>query len=159
MIVHSFHFDLFADYFQFYLQDDDVTKGSLADAWTEEATQRFLAVVPHAIGVGTVRNMTVPVLVVFHDTRPEIDFSVWDHVTLASLQVDTGRIVIAGCTDYFPNAARIEVIPGVYEALICYGNLDTVSENGLTGEDHYEMNLFLGSSIEPKILKQFKSPE
>ena len=57
----TFQYDIFADYHQFYLQDDDQTFGDLSEAWTEEATERLLAVAPHVIGVGTVRNTTVPV--------------------------------------------------------------------------------------------------
>ncbi len=155
MIIRVYDYKLFADYHQFYLRDDDMTKGSLANSWSKAAVQRMLAIAPYAIGIGTVRDMEVPVLVVIHDFRPEIDFSSSDHVVEASLQVDTGRIVIAGCTDYFPDAARIEVDPGIYEALICYNDLDKVFENGSTGDDFYEVHLFKGSPIEPKILKQF----
>ena len=66
-------YDLFADYFQFYLQDDDQSFGDLSAAWTGEATERLLAVAPHVIGVGTARNMTVPVSVSVHgpDRRSE----------------------------------------------------------------------------------------
>lgn len=49
-------FDVFADYFQFYLQDDDTQLGDLSEAWTPEAVDRLLAVVAGAVGVGTVRN-------------------------------------------------------------------------------------------------------
>ena len=155
MIIRVCDYELFADYHQFYLQDDDVTKGSLANSWSNEAVQRMLAVAPYSIGIGTVRDMYVQVLVVIHDSRPEIDFSTSDHVMQASLQIVTGRIVIAGCTDCFPDAARIEVDPGIYEALICYNDLDKVFENGSTGNDFYEVHLFKGLPIEPKILKQF----
>src|SRR5437667_8710327 len=111
----DFQYDIFADYHQFYLQDDDQSFGDLSEAWTDEATERLLAVAPHVIGVGTVRNMNVPVSVSIHDSRPIIDETQWDHITSASLKIDTGRIVVAGCTDYWPDAARIEVSPGMYE--------------------------------------------
>ena len=52
--------EFFADYFQFYLQDDDPAFGNLAEAWTEDATQRLrIAVAPGIVGVGTARNDTV----------------------------------------------------------------------------------------------------
>ena len=35
---------LFADYHQFYIQDDDDRFGDLSEAWTEEATNKLLAV-------------------------------------------------------------------------------------------------------------------
>jgi hypothetical protein len=58
------------------------------------------------------------------------------------IQIDTGRLVIAGCTDYFPDAARIEVEPGTYNALIGYKGLGTLSEDGLDGDDSYHIFLW-----------------
>ena len=156
--MREFQFELFAEYHQFYLQDDDRSKGDLSDAWSQEATSRLLAVAPHVIGVGTVRNMNVPVFVTIHEARPCIHFTEWDHVTTASLRIDTGRIVIAGCTDYFPDAERIEVEPGVYEAIVCYKNLEMLSEDGLDGEDSYHVHLFLGSEIAPAVIRNREVP-
>ncbi len=56
----AIRYDLFADYFQFYLQDDDDSVGDLSEAWTEEAVERLLAVSRGVVGIATVRNMTVP---------------------------------------------------------------------------------------------------
>lgn len=36
---------LFADCFQFYIQDENVD-GNLSDAWTDDAVERLLAVAP-----------------------------------------------------------------------------------------------------------------
>ncbi len=60
--MRHFEYELLADYFQFYLQDESAD-GSLGESWTEEAVARLLAVAPGAIGIGTVRNMQVPVIV------------------------------------------------------------------------------------------------
>jgi hypothetical protein len=146
-------FELFADYFQFYLQDEKA-KGDLSESWTEEATQRLLAIAPETIGVGTVRNMTVPVSVEIHDAEPTEGFDKWDHVVECSLNIPTGNIVVAGCTDYFPDATRIKVHAGCYRARIFYGALDTLSENGLEGDDHYKIVLWPASVSDVKILKQ-----
>lgn len=154
--MRIFRYDLFADYHQFYLQDDDDSKGDLSEAWTEETTDRLLAVAPHVIGIGTARDMTVPVSIAVHEERPLINVDEWDHVTTASLQIDTGRIVVAGCTDYFPDAARIEVPSGIYEAIVCYANLEALSEDGLDGDDSYHVHLFPGRAIPPSVLKQRK---
>ena len=152
--MRTFQYQIFADYHQFYLQDDDKSFGDLSEAWTQEATDRLLAVAPHVIGVGTVRNTTVPVSVVVHDFQPKIDAGEWDHIVTASFRVDSGRIVVAGCTDYYPDAARIEVKPGIYEAIICYANLASLSPDGLEGDDSYHIHLFLGHEIEPAIIKR-----
>jgi hypothetical protein len=155
--MRDFQYDIFADYHQFYLQDDDQSKGDLSAAWSEEATKRLLAVAPHVLGVGTVRNMKVPVSVFVHDGRPMISEEAWDHITTASLRIDTGRIVVAGCTDYFPDAARIEVKPGIYEAIVCYGKLDSLSADGFEGDDLYHVHLFPGQEISPSIMKKRKN--
>ena len=43
---------LFADYFQFYLQDEQAL-GDLSESSTEQATADLLALAPGTIGVGT----------------------------------------------------------------------------------------------------------
>lgn len=151
--MRRFEFDLFADYFQFYLQDE-AADGNLGESWTMEAVERLLALAPGTVGVGTVRNTNVPVAVEVHDAEPGSDIDSWDHVTECSFKVPTGRIVIAGCTDYFPDAARIEVKPGTYRARISYGALRTLSKNGLDGSDHYRVQLWQATEIEPRVVKQ-----
>ena len=136
-------FELFADYHQFYLQDEGA-KGDLSDAWTPEAVDRLLAIAPGTIGVGTVRNMDVPVVVEVRDGEPPDDDAEWDQVNDCSLDAPTGRIVIAGCTDYFPDAARVEVAAGTYRARVFYGALSSLSEDGLEGDDHYKVVLWKG---------------
>lgn len=59
----------------------------------------MLAVAPGVIGVGTVRNMDVPVELEVLYSQPDDNLEEWDHVTEASLDVPSGRIIIAGCTD------------------------------------------------------------
>ena len=124
--MKSFELTLFADYFQFYIQDE-AANGDLSDAWNKETTERLLALAPGTVGIGTVRNMDVPVTVEILEHAPDDDSSEWDHVVEASLDVESGRIVIAGCTDYVPDAKRIEVAPGSYRVRVSYGALDTLS--------------------------------
>ncbi len=135
---------LFADYFQFYIQDDDESVGDLSDAWTKEATDSLMAVSDRVIGVGTVRNMDVPVFVHIVDELPELQAEEWDRLNRASIECRTGRFVIAGCTDYLPDAKRIEVAAGTYDAIVGYKGLSSLSDDGLDGEDSY--HLFLAPS-------------
>ena len=44
----NFHYEIFADYHQFYLQDDDESFGDLSKAWTEEAPQLVCWSLRHA---------------------------------------------------------------------------------------------------------------
>jgi hypothetical protein len=151
--MKSFEFYLFADYFQFYLRDA-VATGDLSRAWSEEAVGRLLAIAPGAIGVGTVRNMTVPVTLEIHDDEPTASFVEWDHVVEAGLNVTSGQILIAGCTDYLPDATRIEVLPGTYRVRVSYGALNAMSGDHLSGDDHYRVQLWAAPFAAARILKQ-----
>lgn len=145
-------FEVFADYHQFYIQDEPVD-GDLSMAWTDEATAELLAVAPGVIGVGTVRDVEVPVEIEVLKSEPVLELDRWDRVNECSIAISSGKLVIAGCTDYFPDAKRIKLAPGVYRVRVLYGGLATVSEDGLEGEDHYKLQLWPGSAIEPVVVK------
>jgi len=151
--MKSLELSLFADYFQFYIQDEAAV-GNLSESWTEEATTRLLALAPGTIGIGTVRNMDVPVALEIHDQEPDDDSSEWDQVVEAELSVASGRIVVAGCTDYFPDAKRVELSPGNYRARVSYGGLDTLSGDGLSGEDHYRVQLWSAPPAPVRVVKR-----
>jgi len=148
-----YDYRLFADYFQFYLQDES-GEGNLSDAWTEQAVDRLLAVAPGTVGVGTVRNMEVSVTLEILGSEPDLHPAQWDHIVECPLVVSSPKIVIAGCTDYFPDAQRIPVEPGTYRVRVCYAGLDTLSEDGLDGDDRYQLQLWPAPSTEPVVLKQ-----
>jgi hypothetical protein len=152
--MQTHNFNLFADYFQFYVQDESVD-GNLSDSWTGEVVVRMLAVASGTIGIGTVRNMEVPVIVEVRESKPKDEFASWDHVAECSIDVPSGRLDVAGCTDYFPDAARIELSPGCYRARVSYGGLDTLSEDGLEGNDRYEVVLWPAPSGEVRVLKNW----
>jgi hypothetical protein len=146
------HLELFADYFQFYIQDESAD-GHLGDAWTSEAVDRLLAIAPGTVGVGTVRNMLVPVDIETLDREPALDLTHWDQVVQCEIEVSSGRLVVAGCTDYFPDALRIDVAPGKYVLRVCYQNLHAVSADGLNGNDVYRLQLWPGACANVMVLK------
>jgi hypothetical protein len=139
--MQTIELTLFADYYQFYLQDDYPRFGDLSHAWTQEAIDRLIAVGDHVVGIGTVRNMDVQVRIVVDSKLPNLDSKAWDKINRASLVCDTGRIVIAGCTDYFPDATRLNIEPGMYDVLVGYRNLDSLSEDRMDGNDSYHIFL------------------
>ena len=153
MLKEKYGFELFADYHQFYLQDEQADC-DLSDSWTEQATEDLVAIAVGMIGIGTVRDMDVPVTIEIHNSEPENDLDEWDHVIECSVDIPSGKVVVAGCTDYFPEAARISVEPGVYRARVFYGELDSLSENGCDGNDKYKVALWLGETINPKVIKR-----
>ena len=97
--------------------------------------------------------MTVPVTVVTLNAPPNDDSAQWDRITECSLEVRSGQIVIAGSSDFFENAARIKIAAGWYRARIFYGGRDTLSEDGLIGNDHYKVVLWPAAEAKLQVLK------
>ena len=151
--MQSHQIKLFADYHQFYLQDE-AADGDLSDAWNQDAVQRMLAVADGVVGIGTVRNMDVPVTIELLETEPATDLASFDHVAEGSLVVVRCPLVVAGCTEYFPDADRFDLAPGTYRVRLLASGFDTLSEDGLDGQDHYLVQLWQAPSIEPTVLKQ-----
>jgi hypothetical protein len=127
-------FTLFADYFQFYLQDDDRTAGVDGDAWTPEAMTARVANGDRFVAIGAARNLDVPVIITMVNSSPEIDAGA-SHVVEADLVVSTGRVVVAGCTDEFERAARIPVEVGRYRVRVTY-RLRSADDDGFG--DYYD---------------------
>ena len=149
----SFELSLFADYSQFYIQDE-VAADEFSAEWTPETTDRMLATGQGIVRIGTARNMDVPVAVQILEREPEDDSSHWEYIVEASLDVASGRIVIAGCTDYFPDAKRIDVPPGTHRVRVSHAGLDTLSADGLEGDDRYRLQLWPAPAIAVRVLKQ-----
>lgn len=151
----KYEFSIFADYFQFYLEDDN-SETDTSMIWTEQAINDLVAVAPGFVAIGTVRNMDVPVEVEIIASEPTEDLEQWDHVTECSVSVSSGRLVVIGCTDYREEAVRIELTPDTYRVRIYYGDLDTLSLNGLDGDDHYRIVMWPGENLPPRVVKRGK---
>jgi hypothetical protein len=149
-------FEVFADYHQFYLQDEQAPADT-PDDWGDQLTTQMIAVAPGIIGVGTARNMTVPVQVTLRGQQPDDDFASWDHVAEASLEINSGHMVIAGGSDYLPEARRLTLTPGWYRVRVYYGGLDGISPDGLEGEDQYSVVIWPGAYRPTAILKRWSS--
>ncbi|MCZ3375942.1 hypothetical protein [Rhizobium sp. AG207R] len=132
--------DLFADYFQIYLRDE--AHPDLPDNYTDESLARRLTVAPYAIILHTARNMTVPVSVEWHDQRPAAELDAEKHVAEAEFDCPSGQLVLAGLTDYEPDAPRLPVKAGPLGVRVSIFGLDTLSEDGLDGDDCYLVRLW-----------------
>lgn len=109
--MKEYKLTIFADYYQFYIQDE-VADGNLSDSWNKEAEERLLAITEGTIGIGTFSNEDVLVdLIVLDEYDNEYlkDEEYWDKINECTINVKSNKLVIAGCTDYFPEAERIEV--------------------------------------------------
>lgn len=151
----SHRLEILADYYQFYLQDA-TAQGDLSAAWDEVATHRMFAVSTGVVGIGTARNMRVPVTLEILDTEPACALDGVDHVVEGSLVVATGPLVVAGCTDYFPDAPRFDLQPGTFRVRLSASGLGSLSEDGLDGDDHYLVQLWPAIPIDPVVRKQWE---
>jgi hypothetical protein len=117
---------LFADYFQIHVFDEG-SETDFGDLWTSQTAREGLAVGPDAVGIGTAVNVFVQVSVETLSSPPASDEVGFDHVVEASLKSESGRLVVMGCTDYEPDAARFGVTPGWLRLRASRSNLDTAA--------------------------------
>jgi len=143
MLIRKHEFQIFADYHQFYLEDEN-SPHNTGDIWSQEAFERMLGTEIGLIAIGTARRETVPVSVEFHDGEPVLELEKYSRVNECSLEVKSEKLIISGCTDYLPDAERIEVEPSNYRIRILYGNLESVVEEW-SGEDFYILQLWKDS--------------
>lgn len=151
---------LFADFTQSYIEDEEAnaTADEVADAWTPAANAALLAPGRGFVRIGTVRPMDVPVEIRVEEAAPSLAVDQFDHVAEASVGFPTGRLVVAGNSDYWADAARITVPPGTYRVRVLMRGLDTLSADGLDGEDTYCVALWSAPEAPPRVLKRGARP-
>jgi hypothetical protein len=141
---------VFADYYQFYLWDERVAPDAPTD-WSDMDVARRLKAVPNVVVVSPIRNMDVPVEVEIHTSEPPYDATAWDHIAECSLELPSGQLQVHECTGGPVASFRVE--PGVYRVRAFYGALGKLSEDGLTGEDHYRVVLWPAPMADVVVLK------
>lgn len=144
-------FELFADYFQFYLWDAGVDHQAPID-YTEEDVQRRIKVAANVFVVQPERNMTVAVEVEIHDEEPSYNHDEWDHIAEGSLHLPTGRLQVEIC--YGEPVAEFDVEPNWYRVRSFHGGFDTIDETGLGGDDHYLVVLWPAVPSGVSVIKQ-----
>ena len=136
---------------------DEGSATDFSTVWTEEAFSRMLAIGPGAICPGTLRNVEVPVQIVFTDQAPSLSLNQVDHAAEASLSISSGKLVVTSCTDYGPDAPRIEVPPGHYRALFVATGISSITTEWDPADDKYTLFLWPGSEREAKLIKHWNS--
>lgn len=142
-------FNIFADYFQFLVRDARADWEDLADQWTPEAVRNMFVQGDGYIGVGTVRNMHVPLIVRTSEVEPPADQRDWDRIVHGSLSVPSGEIDITGVTDNGLSGGQMRLTAGHYHVRALYGDLESISEDGLSGADRYVIELWPASAESP----------
>ncbi|MFJ3723223.1 hypothetical protein ACIPYQ_11705 [Streptomyces sp. NPDC090045] len=158
--------ELFADYFQIYVMDDDseATESGIGDVWTEQAVLDGIGVDEHALAIGTAVNVTVDVTIDLLPGRPDDDSDAFDHVVEASLNLASGRLVVLGCTDYIPDAARFDMPAGWTRIRTSRRNLEAAafpdSDCDDEPEDMEEIRIqaWPAPHAQPDIIKRWTPP-
>ncbi len=129
--------ELFADYHQILLLDEH-SEADFGDLWSATATQDSMAVGDDGLAIGTEVNVNVAVTVELHTRAPGPDADQFDNVVEASVNAASGRLVVLGCTDYFPEAQRIPVEPGWVRVRVSRWNLRNAARAGHLSDDDVE---------------------
>lgn len=153
--VHRFN--IFADYFQFIVQDEK-SGDDFGSIWTEEAIHSMVAVGETAICPGTLRNVDVPVEVHVLEAEPAVVLERYDHIVEGAFRSPTGRLVAMGCTGNFPDAPRFEIAPGSYRFLYLISGVQTITAEWEPAEDLYCLYIWPGEARDPHLLKHWKVP-
>jgi hypothetical protein len=142
MLIRKFDFDIYADYRQFYLECES-SPHKTDEVWDSAniASDRMLGVSEKLVAIGTARYETVPVSIEFHDCEPVLKLEKYSRINECSLEVTSNKLILSGCTEYLPDAARIDVESGNYAVRVLYGNLETVKDD-FEGEDFYILQLW-----------------
>ena len=148
-------YDIFADYFQFYLWDEGARPDAPTD-YTDEDVARRIVAAPFLLVIQPVRNMTVPVEVEVTDAPPTLEPGAWDHIAEASIELPSGRLEIHECTG--GSVDILPVSPGTYRARACFGGLNSLSGDGLDGDDRYCVILWPAPFAPVQVLKQYEDP-
>jgi hypothetical protein len=154
-ILYKKHYDIFADYHQFYLMDAEKSPNA-PEVYTEEDVRRRIKAENHIVVIQPERNMSVPVDLEVIDSAPDDDFNDWQHVAEASLDLPSGKLRLEDC----PNGDVIDEIiltPNSYRIRAYYGDLDKLSFDGLEGDDHYKIVIWQAPFKDVKVLKQYEN--
>jgi len=83
-------FNIFADYFQLYLMDDEADDDT-SEIWTDESLDIKLAVAKNTVAVGNYRNVDVKFELEVLESEPKVDLDEWDHASLGFVSLPSGK--------------------------------------------------------------------
>lgn len=146
-------YEICADYHQFYLTDAGKDPFAPED-YTEQDVQRRIKAADNVVVIQPERSMTVPVELEILDSRPPDDFEKWHHVAEASLELPSGKLRI----EEWGNAEPVDEIvleARSYRVRAYYGGLDTLSFDGLDGDDHYKIVMWPSPVGDVTVVKHY----
>ncbi|MGB3495887.1 MAG: hypothetical protein WBA57_24370 [Elainellaceae cyanobacterium] len=154
--MKSHKFELFADYFQVYVMDDG-SSDDTSEIWTDKALDIKLALAENTIAVGTFRNVDVQFEIEIHESEPVVKLDEWDHASKGYFKVKSGKCAVFGCTDYLPDAARVEMPNGDYSILSLAKGLESITTEWDDADDYYKIVLWPSPKKEYESIKRYSS--
>lgn len=139
-------FSVFAAYNQIFLLDDGA-QPPYPEIIPQSAIDQRFQLVPYLLAIYTASSAMVSVEVSVGLFEPELDSESWSHVVFGSMSAPSGRLILAGCSDYLPECPRIAVPAGECRFILCGRGFDEGA-----GEE-YSLFFWPGGPIEPKVLK------
>lgn len=156
--------ELFADYHQIHVMDDEADV-DFGDAWSEQTVLDGLGVTDGALVIVTAVNVTVAVSVHVLAEQPDVDSEHFDHVVEASIHLASGRLVVLGCTDYLPAAARFDMPASWIRVRAARRNLaaaiaaDIDSDDSSETTEQLRLQAWPAPFSAPHIIKRWMQPE
>ncbi|MFD3873268.1 hypothetical protein [Streptomyces sp. NPDC058623] len=144
---------------------DEEAEGDFGDAWTDQAVQDGLCVTDGGLAVGTAVNVTVAVSVHILGERPADDREDFDHVVEAGLHLASGRLVVMGCSEYFPDSARFDMPADWVRVRASRRNLaaavhaDIDSYDSPETTEHLRLQAWPAPFSAPDLIKRWVQPE
>lgn len=142
---------VFADYNQFYIWDREASDQMAPEDWTDEDVEARAKATPHVFVLSPVRNVEVPFVLEIHDSEPQFMSAEWDHIVEASIEIPSGQLEVHECTG--GSLCEFRIDPGTYRVRALYKNLDSLSDDGLEGNDSYKATLWKAGKQEFRVLK------
>lgn len=149
--THSFHISAEADAYCLLDRGQD---DSLELAWNDDFHQLGLGVEGGAAAARVARSMTVPVELNVFASEPDRPLGPWQHVVDGSIDVMSGELGVFGLVDPPDTIRWVPLAPGTWRVRTYAAGLDTLDEDGLTGDDHYCVDVWPGSPCAPTLLKR-----
>lgn len=155
-VIATPQFIVNTNHYQFHLKDAASTP-NYSRLWNDHNLPYMLAVAPGIMAVGTARYggpTRVDIQIV--ETAPSIDLREWDQAMQCSILFPSGHLHLE-VPESGISSPEIIVAPGTYQALVLYGNLDSITDNTLlSGEDHYKIILRPAEKTRLAVLKKWR---
>jgi len=151
-MVHRFN--IFADYFQFIVEDAD-SKDDFGTLWNDAAVAMMVAAGETGLSLGTLRNVDVAIDLHIVNGPPAIQLEHVDHAVEGAFTSPTGKLAVMACTEFLPDAPQLQIQPGTYRFIYVVSGAQTIQTEWDPADDLYSLYIWPAQRREPRLLKQW----